>query len=80
MADDKNNEKSFSNEDTLVRRAWIDSALEGVRAQIDAPLPAAETAAYVVEGAGMHPEQSEAEEERPGLYLAWSADERRSGT
>jgi hypothetical protein len=71
----KDNETLIRNEDTLVRRAWIESAMEGVRALVDSPLPAPETGDLVVDVAAYAEEADE-----PQLYVVWDADARRSGT
>lgn len=74
----KNKNMFFSNEDTIVRRAWIESALASVRSSLlldempaadlpDVPSPAEQA--------------NSADSAQPaGPYLVWSADERRSGT
>jgi hypothetical protein len=78
MENKKHNEALITNEETLVRRAWIESALEGVRSHIDAPLPPAEAGNL---GRNADEErEARAESERPHLYMAWSSRERRSGT
>jgi len=90
-----NSDAFFRNQDTIVRRAWINTALEGVRSRLAAGLepdavagnvdnmnvdansdprpPAlsaqATDAANAASGSG-----------QPGLYIAWSSQERRSGT
>lgn len=69
----KDNENPITNEDTLVRRAWIESAIEGVRARVDATLPPAEAG-------NLGTEEPAADHDEPHLYLAWDADERCSGT
>ena len=89
MSDKKQEKSTFSNEDTLVRRAWIDSALTSVRSHLDAhvgdsgPFPAG------AEGAASGAEMAEVEQnaaaqptagDKPRLYVAWSSGERRSGT
>ncbi len=78
MENKKHNEALITNEDTLVRRAWIESALEGVRSHIDAPLPPAE-AGNSGRSADYEREPT-AESKRPHLYMVWSSRERRSGT
>lgn len=78
MENKKQNEALITNEDTLVRRAWIESALEGVRSHIDAPLSPAE-AGNIGRNADEEREPT-AESERPHLYMVWSSRERRSGT
>ena len=88
MSDKKNLNRPFTNEDTIVRRAWIETALEGVRGQLGSLCP--DTA---IAGAGISEDiasettpddrpQSRASETkgRPQLYVAWSAPQRRSGT
>jgi hypothetical protein len=90
MSNKKNNESIFSNEDTLVRRAWIDSALDSVRSHLSSGTSESETTSVASgDAASAHPEVSSQSskpvvrsqpQERPNLYLAWSANERRSGT
>ena len=78
----KDNEILFTNEDTLVRRAWIDSAIEGVRERISDPLPVPE-AGDLGCGARLDPDaalQEGLEATGSHLKLVWSAGERRSGT
>ncbi len=95
MSDKKQNDTAFTNEDTIVRRQWIESALESVRGQLDSgcPDPDAAISDTSVDG---EPAQDTAETDsgpaaeaagnprmdatRPRLYVAWSAPERRSGT
>ena len=79
MAFKKHNDNLFTNEDTLVRRAWIETAIESVRSRMDAPMPQPESGdlgRLDFESAGT----DEMEATGPHLVLAWSADERRSGT
>ena len=86
MSDKNKEEDLFRNQDTLLRRAWIESALRGVRASLsggadapefgerascDAPV-ASETNGAIRPGG--------AAAKRPALYVAWSAGHRRSGT
>jgi len=59
MSGSDNGDTKITNETTIWRRAWVDSALEGVRSRlrdngVEAPKPEARAAA------------------RPKLYLAWS--------
>jgi hypothetical protein len=86
MSDKKQEESTFSNEDTLVRRAWIDSALTSVRSHLDAHV--GDSGLYPV-GADSGAERAEVEQnaaaqptagDKPRLYVAWSSGERRSGT
>jgi hypothetical protein len=73
----------ITNEDTLVRRAWIESAVEGVRARVETSLSQAELDALVREElpADIAACREGAEDsDGPELYLVWDADERRSGT
>jgi hypothetical protein len=74
----KGNNNLFTNTDTIVRRDWIESAIESVRSRLDEPLPVA---------GSIGPDSFEAdfrddavESSGPHLSLVWSADERRSGT
>jgi hypothetical protein len=83
MAHEKDNDTLITNEDTLVRRAWIESAVEGVRARVETSLSHAEVDALVREEfpADIATCREDAEDaDRPELYLVWDADERRSGT
>ena len=77
MANKKEHEALITNEDTLVRRAWIESAIEGVRARIEGPLPPAE---YGNLAAGDPGSAYMDDAEGPQLYVVWDADQRRSGT
>jgi hypothetical protein len=79
MPHKKDNESLITNEETLVRRAWIESAIEGVRAQVDTPQPHAESGNLARKEFGTA-KQHQDEGERPQLYVAWDADQRRSGT
>jgi hypothetical protein len=86
MANKKHNDTVITNEDTLVRRAWIESAVESVRARINTPLPQAESGSLVQDddedlNSAHKPAQAKpVRGERPHLYVAWSAGVRRSGT
>jgi len=88
MSDKNKNEEFFRNTDTLVRRAWIESALEGVRASLgsglsalefgdaaDAPAAAGAERPPLAQSAG-----APAGKSKPRLYVAWSAGIRRAGT
>jgi len=89
MSNKKNNESIFSNEDTLVRRAWIDSALNSVRSHLSSGMSESEPTSFVsADSASAQPEVSSQSSkpvvrsqprERPNLYVAWSSDARRSG-
>jgi hypothetical protein len=86
---DKNRKNSmFSNQDTLVRRAWIESALNSVKSHLD---PNLAEYGLVPEVAGLTDPAAASQQNatsspaagdrsRPNLYVAWSAPERRSGT
>lgn len=88
MSDKNKKEEFFRNEDTLVRRAWIESALEGVRASLSSAFNAPEfgeptgirTAAAAELQIPPEPRIPESGKNRPALYVAWSAGRRRSGT
>lgn len=89
MSDKKNRNESFTNEDTIVRRAWIHSALASVRDRLKTayPDPDAATAGTGVDGEDDDVEQSagaagshDTDAGRSRLYVAWSSPERRSGT
>lgn len=88
MSDKKYRNESFTNEDTIVRRAWIESALESVRGRLNIAYPDPDAA---IAGTGVDGEEKDDAEQsalepggarsgRPRLYVAWSSPERRSGT
>lgn len=86
MSDKSKEEDIFRNEETLLRRAWIESALRGVRASLacaaDAP-EFGERAGFDGSVAGetnAAVKSASAAAKRPALYVAWSAGGRRSGT
>lgn len=86
MSDKNEKEQLFRNEDTLLRRAWIESAIQGVRSSLsggaDAPefgeRPGTDGAAAGETSRTGKPNSTAAK--RPALYVAWSAGVRRSGT
>jgi hypothetical protein len=91
MSDNKHNKDPFfTNEATLLRRAWIEAAVNGVRARIDAgpdadsPIPVAasepRTLSIVQPADAAALPLMEAKRRRPNLYVAWPVQERRSGT
>jgi hypothetical protein len=86
MANKKHNETLITNEDTLVRRAWIESAVESVRARINTPLPQAESGNLVkdadedLKATHKSAQAQPVRGERPHLYVVWSDGVRRSGT
>jgi len=93
MSNKNNNSDSlFSNQDTIVRREWINSALESVRSRLhtgqesDAIAGCIDSANTAVnEGECIPEEQAQAKSPaegttQRGLYVAWSSQERRSGT
>ena len=91
MSDNKHNKDPFfTNEATLLRRAWIDAAVNGVRARInahpdaDSPTPVASSdpgALSIVQPADAPTRPLiEVKRRRPNLYVAWPLQERRSGT
>ncbi len=78
MSDENNKNIFFSNEDTIVRRAWIESALASARLSLSADRA---SAMGLPDGSCTTDEASGDDNAQPsGPYLAWSADERRSGT
>ena len=77
MAHNKDNDALITNAETLIRRAWIESAIECVRTRIEAPQPLAEFG-DIAASVGCIDDRSEATGAH--LTLVWSADERRSGT
>ena len=92
MSDKEQENSLFSNEDTLVRRAWIESALTGVRSHLQAhtgdPLLISQgfdaAADSNFEPAAVKAETNAASQpavsDKPRLYVAWSSGARRSGT
>lgn len=88
MSDKNKKEDFFRNEDTLVRRAWIESALDGARASLSTAFNAPEFGEPTGIRAAAASELQVAPESiitvsgksRPALYVAWSAGRRRSGT
>jgi len=92
MSDKKNNKnRPFTNEDTIVRRAWVESALEGVRERLQTdtteadisdqgPVENVAAEAAAVTPATVPETAQRPASARPGLYVAWSAPARRSGT
>jgi len=84
MSNDNDKDDLFTNEDTLVRRAWIDSALDSVRSRLgntqDRPEPDSEPAEAPADNDRSATACSSRRAGRPKLYVAWSAEERRSGT
>jgi len=86
MSDKNIKEEFFRNEDTLVRRAWIESALDGVRASLSSSFnalefgePASTPAASELQPTA-ETKVAAVGKNRPALYVAWSAGARRSGT
>jgi hypothetical protein len=93
MSNKNNNSDSlFSNQDTIVRREWINSALDGVRSRLGSGQES-DVIAGNIDGANIEANEAEcastltgqAEEvaaapAKRGLYVAWSSRERRSGT
>lgn len=82
MSKNHDKEDLFTNEDTLVRRAWIDSALDSVRSRLGGTPDNCETPDSDEEtGQSAAPTETRSSKgQRPKLYVAWSATERRSGT
>jgi len=66
MSGSDNGDTKITNETTIWRRAWVDSALAGVRSRLN---DSAET---------KKPEQKLESPARPKMYLAWSS--RKTGT
>ena len=79
MSDKKqnNNDVHFSNQDTIIRRAWIESAVESVKSSLD-PGNFCDAIPHVLDEAAPVTESNVSD--RPGIYLAWSGGARRSGT
>jgi hypothetical protein len=90
MTDKSNDEVLITNESTLIRRAWIETAVKGARTTVDelgidseSPVSYEEDVDTVVEECvSTQPETGHASGQREGshLYVAWSAPARRSGT
>jgi len=87
MPNDYNKKTEIRNAGTLARRQWIESALASVREKMDAStfLPSTLESAGHELGHELRPEvAAEAPRpqrgDRPHLYLAWSADQRRTGS
>ena len=60
-----NSERKITNETTVWRRAWVDSAIESVRARLN---PSAESD-QATDDARVKPTL---DSQRPSLYVAWS--------
>jgi hypothetical protein len=96
MTDKSNDEVLITNESTLIRRAWIETAVKGARTTVDELGTGSESRdSYeedvdtVVEecvstqpesGHASGAEMSSGQREGSHLYVAWSAPVRRSGT
>jgi hypothetical protein len=85
MAKNSEIETIIKNVDTRVRRAWIESALDSVRAHLSASAFMPSTIESLGHEASTQDIRRPAEvaaeaPARPRLYLAWSAGQRRSGT
>jgi len=86
MSDKNEKQDLIRNEDTLLRRAWIESALQGVRSSLASRSAAPEygepasAAAPVADQTNRGSDFSGTASRRPALYVAWSAGRRRSAT
>jgi hypothetical protein len=89
MSNKNNNDSIFTNQDTIVRRAWINSALDSVRSRLGSGTENAAVAENLDSNAvgqpsveSREPEAAERQDssKQPHLYVAWSSQERRSGT
>ncbi len=70
MSDDDKDRPLIRNEDTLIRRAWIDRALAGVRSRLKpAELGEAPAAADLAPTDPAEPAEAPADGSRPKLYL-----------
>ena len=89
MSDNKHNkDQFFSNEATVLRRAWIETAVNSVRARLNAnpdaddlqpETPHQPRSLVVVQSANSAATPiMTARRRRPNLYVAWSVQERRS--
>jgi len=76
MSNKKHNESLITDEQTLMRRAWVDLALNSVRSQLN--FEALESADTVAAGYETADEGANSVSRRPNLYLAYSASRRRS--
>ncbi len=87
----KYNNNLIKNADTRARREWIASALESVRAHLDVSTfqtSVLESQGYENQGYEYEGQKCRVGEpiapsgtvDKPGLYLAWSDGQRRSGT
>ena len=74
MAYNKDNDDLITNAETLVRRAWVESAIECVRTRIESPLPVAEVSDI---GGSVSGIEDRSEATGSHLTLVWSAGERR---
>jgi hypothetical protein len=74
----KYNKNLLRNADTIVRREWVESAIQCARERLDEPLPIAESGDLGSIGGGFS--EHSADSNGPHLELVWDADERRSGT
>ena len=73
MSNRKHNDSLITDEGTLMRRAWIDLALDSVRSQLTAEtLGSSDILAAGYEAAEKE-SGSDSESSRPKLYLAYSA-------
>jgi len=78
MSNKNNNDSFFTNQDTIVRRAWINSALESARSRL---APSSEHDAVIgYIDANDVGQAAAGSAEQPHLYVAWSSQARRSGT
>ena len=93
MSNKNNNDSIFTNQDTIVRRAWINSALDSVRSRLGSGTENDAAAGNIAgtnnsNAVGQPPaasRKSAAVEHQDGsgqpqLYVAWSSQARRSGT
>jgi hypothetical protein len=89
MSNKNNNDSIFTNQDTIVRREWINSALNSVRSRLGSRAENDHVAGNSDNNAVGQPAE-ESKQPDPAerqvssgqrhLYVAWSARERRSGT
>ena len=66
MSGSRHSEPKITNETTIWRRAWIDNAVESVRARLS---PAAEFDQDIADDVSAKPVSAS---KRPSLYVAWS--------
>ena len=69
MSNKNNNDSFFTNQDTIVRRAWINSALESARSRL-APSSKHDAVIGYIEANDVGQEAAADSAEQPHLYVA----------